>query len=458
VVGISSLYTAMSGMNAQRRILDVTAHNVANQATPGFHRQRVELSPAGISSVNAIWAGQATNVAGVDVDGVIRVMDQLAENRLLRETATQGGTSSMRTQLVQIERIFPEPSEDGLAALLGDFWSGWSDVAMLPTDGGARSQLLERAQTLVDGLHRAAVEVQAVATTAEGEITRLGAQINDIATRIAELNQAVSASTTPANDLRDQRDLLIRELSELTGVVGRELDNGQVDLYVNGRAIVSGTYVHPVDGSTGTLTWVNDGSAVLAPPSRITSLTQTVTEVVPRYLAMLDDIAGRLVTEVNALHGAGYDPSGTTGRDFFDPAGTTAATISLGADLVGHPERIAAGAPVLPGPTAPGSLDGEQARAIAGLMGSLSGPDASYRSMISALGVEVRGAIRRADVQDQVTQAAAVDADAVGGVSLDEEMANLVAAQRAYEASARVLTTVDELLGVLIERTGVVGR
>jgi flagellar hook-associated protein 1 FlgK len=458
MVGISSLYTAMSGLHAHRRILDVTAHNVANQATPGYHRQRVELSPAGISSVNAIFAGQSTHVAGVDVDDVTRVMDLLAENRLLRETAAQAGTSTMQSTMVQIERAFPEPSEDGLAGLLGEFWAGWSDVALQPTDGAARSQLLSRAQNLADGLHQAAADVKAVSTAAQEEIVRLGVRVNDLATRIAELNQAVSASTTPANDLRDQRDILLTELTELTGATAREQDNGQIDVAIAGRAIVTSTYVHAVDGSTGALTWANDGSAVLAPPSRAASLARTVDEVVPRYLSMLDDVADRLVNEVNTLHAAGYDPSGATGWNFFDPAGTSAATISIGADLLGHPERVAAGAPVLPGPTAPGALDGEQARTISALMEAPMGPDAQYRSMVAALGVETRGAMRRADVQNQVTNAAAVDAESVGGVSLDEEMANLVSAQRGYEANARVLTAVDEMLGVLINRTGVVGR
>ena len=130
----------------------------------------------------------------------------------------------------------------------------------------------------------------------------------------------------------------------------------------------------------------------------------------------------------------------------------------MSADVTGQPEHLAAGAPVLPGPTAPGPFDGDQARAVAALADAAGGPAAAYRSMIAELGVEVRSARRRDDIQEQVTDAAEAQAQSVGGVSLDEEMANLIAAQRAYEASARVLTVVDQLLGVLIERTGVVGR
>ena len=126
--------------------------------------------------------------------------------------------------------------------------------------------------------------------------------------------------------------------------------------------------------------------------------------------------------------------------------------------MAGQPSHIAAGAPVLPGPTAPGVLGGEQARAIAALADAVGGADAKYSSFITTLAVETRATKNRADIQDQVADNAIRDADSVGAVSIDEEMAALTAAQRAYEANARVITVVDEMLGFLIERTGTVGR
>ena len=147
----------------------------------------------------------------------------------------------------------------------------------------------------------------------------------------------------------------------------------------------------------------------------------------------------------------------TVDPNFFDPANLTASTISLSADVDGLPDNIAAGAPVLPGPVAPGVFDGELARQLADLADSATGPGTEYRSLVSTLGIEARGASQRDVVQAQVTLAANNQAESVGGVNLDEEMASLVATQRAYEASARVLTSVDQMLDVLL-RTGVVGR
>lgn len=458
MVSISTMYTALSGMNAQRKILDVTAHNIANESTPGYHRQRVELNPIGVSSVAAVFAGQNSRVGGVDVVGVQRITDQLAEYRFLAETGAKGGTSAMRATMDAVELAFPEPSDDGLAAIIDDFFGGWSDLASRPGDPATRTQLLERAQTMVDALRRADADLTTISDTAKGAVGDLASDANAIAGQIAELNKAITGSANAANDLSDQRDTLVRQLSELTGAVARPQDSGTIDVYIGGRAIVSGNFVFGLDGAGGQLRWAADGANVVAPPSKAASLAATINDVVPRYQSMLDGVAAQLVTQINGLHSAGYDPTGATGLNFFDPAGTTARTIALSSDVAGQPNKIAAGAPVLPGPTAPGPLDGEQARAISALANSATGPGASYRSLVSALGVEARAAVRRDSIQDTVTSAAEATAAEVGGVSLDEEMANLVAAQRAYEASARVLTVIDSLMGTLIERTGLAGR
>ena len=128
-MNISGLYSALSGMNAHKRILDVTAHNVANVNTPGYHRQRVTLEPAGVTSVSAVFAGRSQGAGGVNVVSVDRVLDELAESRLLRETAMKAQTSLTSTTLDRIEQAFPEPSDIGIAAQLDDFWAGWSDLS-----------------------------------------------------------------------------------------------------------------------------------------------------------------------------------------------------------------------------------------------------------------------------------------------------------------------------------------
>lgn len=459
MANISTLYTAFSGMNAQRRAMDITGHNVANASTPGYHRQRVELQSMGTRPSSGIFAGTGITTYGVDVIGVSRSYDVLLEARATREEAGRSATNLLSSTLARIEGIFPEPTDFGIARQLDAFWGAWSDLANQPGALSARTQMLESTTTLTTSLRRTASDLTALRTTAIERVASLAIDANDLATQIAALNERIVANPEAALDLLDQRDTLVTSLASLTGATSRPAPGGQVDVYIGGRAIVSGSVALSLaSDAAGTLLWSADNQAVAAPSGEASALAQTITDVVPRYLAALDDVAATLVTQVNAVHVVGYDQGGTTGRNFFDPAGVTATTIALSVDVAGIPANIAAGAPVLPGPTAPGALDGEQARAIAQLADSATGADSKYGALISGLAVETRAATRRTDIQAQIADATRREADSVGAVSIDEEMANLTAAQRAFEASARVLTAVDEMLGILIERTGVVGR
>lgn len=457
MANLSSLNTAFTGMQAQRRQLDIIAHNVANASTEGYHRQRADLVSLGTSAASGVFAGRSQSY-GVDVIGTSRSYDALLAARAVREDAARTAANTTSTSMKTVEGVFPEPTDLGLAKALDVFWSSWTDLANDPGNLANRTQLLENAQTLVTSLHRSSNDLQAVADTAVARMGTLAGEVNDLADQVAALNSTIASSFQGNNDLLDQRDLLVGKLANLTGAIGRTNDNGTVDVFVGGRALVTGTIVQKVDGTTGPLRWVSDSAAVNPTSGEAQALTGVITDVVPRYKTLLDDVANTLVTNVNALHTAGYDQTSTTGRQFFDPANTTAATISLSTDVAGQPGNIAAGAPVLPGPTAPGVLDGEQARKIAALADAAGGADAKYSSFVTTLAVETRAAKNRADIQDQVADNAVREADSVGSVSIDEEMANLTAAQRAFEANARVITVVDEMLGFLIERTGTVGR
>jgi flagellar hook-associated protein 1 len=457
MANLSSLNTAFSGLNSQKRVLDVIAHNIANSTTEGYHRQRADLQSLGRSGATGVFAGSSQSY-GVDVSGVTRAYDQLLATRAVREDASRTAANMTSTSMATIEGVFPEPTDLGLAHTLDVFWGSWTDLANDPGGLATRTQLLENAQSLATNLNRASNDLQGVADGATARMGTLASEVNDLADQVANLNRTVASSFGENNDLLDQRDILVGRLANLTGATARAGANGAVDVSINGRALVSGTIVQRVDGTTGPLVWESDSAAVNPTSGEAQSLTAVITDVVPRYKAKLDDIASTLVTGVNALHSVAYDQTGTTGRNFFDPANLTADTISLSTDVLGQPANIAVGAPVFPGPTAPGALDGEQGRLIAALADSATGPDTKYQSMITTLAVETRSATGRAAIQEQVADNAIRDADSVGSVSIDEEMAALTAAQRAFEANARVITAVDEMLGFLIERTGVVGR
>jgi flagellar hook-associated protein 1 FlgK len=270
----------------------------------------------------------------------------------------------------------------------------------------------------------------------------------------------------------DQRDVLVERLAGLVGGTTRQGENGMVDVFVGGTAFVRGDHsvsLEVVDGPDATvpdvgapfarvhLKWQGANGEVAVESGTVGGLLTGINDAFPRYLQQLDNVAARLVTTVNTLHNTGYALDGTTtGLDFFDATGTTARTVAVSSDVAGHPELIGAGTPSgLPGA---GTFDGSIAESIALLSSRTDGADGVYRGLIGTLGVEAQAVFRRAEMQGSVVTQVSDAATSVRGVSVDEELANLVSAQQAYSASARVLTAVDEMLDTLITRTGHVGR
>jgi flagellar hook-associated protein 1 FlgK len=391
--------------------------------------------------------------AGVDVSRVSRSADDLIIARASREEAGRSAADATAATLARIESLFPEPSDHGLAAQLDDYWGSWSSVANDPGNQTARSSLLSKASTVVNSLRRGVEDLTAVSDAAKTRMTGIANEVNDLTARIVTFNQTIAGLTDPSADLLDQRDQLVAKLTNLSGALTQVTGTGEVNVFIGGRQVVAGTFAAQLQAPSGTLQF-DDGQAVLMTSGEGASVAATINDVVPRYLSALDDIANTLVTSVNTMHAAGYGQDGVTGRNFFDPAGTTAATIAISSDVAGQPSLLAAGAPKLPGPTAPGALDGNQARLIAALASSATGASTRYQTMISGMAIESRSAQQRAEVQGTIADNAVKEADSVGSVSIDEEMTQMMEAQRAFQAASRVLSTVDEMLSFLIERTG----
>jgi flagellar hook-associated protein 1 FlgK len=259
------------------------------------------------------------------------------------------------------------------------------------------------------------------------------------------------------------------KLSDLIGSTSRQGELGTVDVLVGGTSLVRGSRAEslqvaepeplgPPHAGTGLdrveVQWSIDGYPAAVTGGRVAGLVTTVNEHVPTAVGDLDAVAASMVASVNALHqaGQGLDPVADVSLNFWDPAGTTADTIRLSADVGGQPSRIAAAT------LGEGTLDVGIAQRIAELHSAPGGPTATYQGMIGRLAVETQAAGRRSDIQEEVALRADEHRLSVSGVNLDEELTSLVTTQRAYEASARLLSAVDQTLDTLINRTGLVGR
>jgi flagellar hook-associated protein 1 len=475
VSDFAAIQTALSGLTAHRRALETIGHNVANAATEGYSRRRVDLTASAGGAIPALFSKADGIGNGVDIAGITRVRDSLLEARVRAEVASKSQLEAEVDVYDRIEMALPEPSDTGLAVQLADYWASWHDVSNQPQELASRSALLEQAKTLTSAMNRAGVQIENARTDVVTQLQSTVADANSLAARIADLNggirSAVAAGLQP-DDLLDQRDVLVEKLAGLVGGTAREGADGMVDVYVGGSAFVRGDHasaLEVIDGPAATtpdvgdpflrvhLEWRGANGEVPVEGGTVGGALNGINDVLPRYLEQLDAVAAKLVASVNALHQTGVALDGTTtGLDFFDPTATTARTITLSADVEGHPELVAAGVPS--GVPGSGTFDGSIAEKIALLSSSTTGADGAYRQLVGTLGVESQAVRRRAEMQASVVTQVTDAATSVRGVSIDEELGNLVASQQAYAASARVLTAVDEMLDTLISRTGHVGR
>lgn len=448
-MAVSGIFTALSGMTAHRRMLDAASHNVANQLTPGYRRQVVDLAPATIGTGAQVFTGPGTSINGVDVIDTRRVLDHAAEIRAQRSVASAVDASATHRSMTRLEDVFGEPGDGGVAAHLDAFWVSWSDLADRADDTVARTEVLSNASSLVDRFAQIDRDLDGIDDDANRRLATMTSEINTMASQIADLNRSIAASATSPNSLLDERDRLASQLVAMAGGEVRETDRNQVAVAVGGRLLVGNGIAYEVRHESTGIVWDADGTALRPGPSELASIDRLRNDRLPAIRAEIDSVIEALVVEVNDAHRQGYDLDGTTGLDFFDPAGTTLATLALSTDVDGRPDRLAAGAPMLPGPVAPGRFDGGQAQLLGDL--SVDGTaDSAYRSLVSRIGIDTNAAARRSASSQQIANRALDEAESVSGVSLDEEMANMMAAQRGFEASARVLNVVDEMLQTVI--------
>ncbi|MFA7323869.1 MAG: flagellar hook-associated protein FlgK [Candidatus Nanopelagicales bacterium] len=452
------LSVALSALYAQRRGLDVTGQNIANANTEGYSRQRVTLESVGAPNTPAIFAQSTVAGGGVQATGIERLRDAFLETRAQIGHAQLSELSAKTNVVTQIEQLFPEPSDRGLQAHLSDFWASLHDVANQPDSLSARAQLLQRATIVSDWLNQASASLSAQSSSATTDLSTLVLQANDAASRLAELNQGIlqgSQAGLPINELQDQRDKLAMTLAESVGGTTLTDPDGTVGVYIGGSAVVRGNRAEALQLATsaGTvqLQWARDNSPVAVSGGKANALLDAVNTVIPSWSAQLDGVAAALASQVNAVHVNGYDLNGIQGVAFF--SGASAASIKV---VITDPKLIAASLIAPSGGNI--SLDGGNADALAILGDASTSPDAIYNQMIVSLGISSQSASGRLNTQNAIVSNIDGARASDSGVSLDEEMTQLLTYQRAYEAASRVLTAVDSALDTLVNRTGLVGR
>lgn len=427
------LQTALRGITAQQRALDVTSHNIANSDTDGYSRQEVSYAassslrlPSGLNGGGGAWLGQ-----GVEIEQFRRMRDTFLDLQFRAQNTTAAFDETTAKGVRRALDEFNEPGEEGLNTLLEKFWSSWNDLGNSPSDVSVKTAVIGHATTLVNALNSLDTRLAAVQTNATTEYAALttGAQnpIQPIADELALLNQQIKsmqgAGQSP-NELLDRRDLLLDRLSEYGRVAVTDLGTGAISVDFGDAA------VELVNDAT--VTWPQ---ALTAPGGKLEALLNVQTTVAS-YRTDLDAFASSLATTVNTAHTSDGAPP------FFTGATAAAIAVNVTAATIDSGTGTTAGA-------------SDIARAIAALGNGTA--DNLYATLVSRVGHDVSVAEATATSSDSLRSTIENRKLSVTGVSLDEEMANMIRYQRAYQASARTMSTMDEMLDVLINRTGRVG-
>jgi len=312
-----SLETGVRALRAFQMALHTTQHNLANAATPGYSRQRAQLEPTPPYLTPEGFIG-----TGVQVGVFERVRDRFVDYHIRTELATSGRWAAMQKIYSQLEVVFSEPTERMFASVMDAFWSSWENVANDPTDMIARSNLVHQADTLADAFRQMHQRLADLQLNVDRDIRAQAQTINDIAKKIARINyqiKSVEHRSITANDLRDTRDKLVEQLSELVNVQVLEADNGDTNVYIYGHPLVfeSNAFEVVVANRAGSappaaeLRWRDSGELVNARNGRLKALYDMRDAVIPDSIAVMNELAAGIIQSINTQHLAGMGLDGT---------------------------------------------------------------------------------------------------------------------------------------------------
>jgi len=308
---LRSLEIGIRAVRTQRQALHVIGHNIANVNTPGFSRQRAVL---------ATTLPQGFMGTGVKVESIQRLRDEVVDFYIREENPTLNRWKAKLEVLQGMEILFNEPSDSSIGKILGDFWNSWSDLANNPESGAARANVREQGEALCEAFRSLYQNLKDLQIKIDEEIKTEVEHLNSIIQQIADLNQQIEkielGKSSQANDLRDKRDLLLDELSQLINFKYQEMQDNTLRLSVYGQLLVSKATVSPFMTEAGEdgfleIKWKDSGERVIITSGRLKGLLEMRDEVIPGFLAQLNELAAALIDQVNALHRQGIGLDGT---------------------------------------------------------------------------------------------------------------------------------------------------
>jgi flagellar hook-associated protein 1 len=501
--GFFGLFNAQRGLLVAQNAMSVVNHNISNANTPGYSRQRADITEytayaaPGLSQLPGGQIGQ-----GPWVSQVTRSRDQFLDAQFRQSNGFFGLNTATQNALAQVEGILNEPSTDGINTTMQNFFDTAQELSIHPESLPVRSEFMQQATDMVTVFQQQAQQLVDLRKTLVGDpldansfaTSQLGITANDINNKLAsivKINQnivTVKASGAQPNDLLDQRDKLLDDLSKLVNIDVKSYDNGQIDVSIAGQNVIRG--VDQTDSiqvianpgptpapddipslvrmaNSGVV--LNDGTGAELSGGTLKGISDMggnspTLSTVRGVLGKLDTLLTTVINQVNTLQAAGRDLSGNLGTN---PIFQADATLNPGQPLaifhwktnnaiISNPSLLAAASNDA---TAPGNFagqgDGRNALAIAKMREqsfvALGSNMVDYlNGVVSRVGIDSQAFQNSTAAQQKLVNSVDLQRQSVSGVNIDEETIDLLRFQRAFEASSKVISVMDQVMQSII--------
>jgi len=440
----SSLNMAVHSLGAATASLQVTNNNIANANTPGYTREIAVVQEATPNE------GSVSSGNGVDLLGFQSVRNELLQRQIEQETTAQSGANAQLSTMQEIQPTFAVTTND-IGTDMSALFSSISSLSTNPSSTSSRQAVLTAGQNLATAFNSASNTLTSQQTGLNTQVTQDVSQINQLTKQIAALNPQIAELNSTGKDagtLQDQQDQLVLSLSKLTNVSITQTNEGVTLTTGNGTPLVAASQSFALqttnlgDGKTHVLDSSGTDITASLTGGDLGGTIQTRDTTIPGLLTQLDTLANQFGKAINAAQATGYDANGNAGQNFFTvptTVGGSAASISM---AISDPALVAASSDGTSGSN--GNLVNLSAVQTKTLPSGQT-PSNAYASLVYRVG----SLTANASAESSATTASLLQLNnqmsSVSGVSIDEESANLITYQQAYEAAARVVSTIQSL-------------
>lgn len=483
--------TSVQGLLSSQKQLYVVNHNINNQATEGYSRQLASqqaTSPMDLPGIGMLGTG-------TEITKIERMRDSYLNKKYWTENKYMGEWELKEDTLLEIQRIINEPSDSSVRKNLDELFNAFEELSKRPSDSSTRALVRQKALTFTKHLNETSQKLYALQADLNFQVAEKVTNVNEYATQIAELNKEImqlEVDGSMANDLRDQRDLLIDKLSKIVDINVSE-SNDRMRISVGGIGLVDHDQVHLMQSpprqianplnpreKINLVEWDLGGQPVMMKSGELKSLldlrdlSNLEYRGIPYYIEKLDDFANTFAQKMNEVHSSGFAlDMETVNIKMFTVEGQsteeqnenkkkiTALNIGVSADILGNLDLIAAADAPNGKDNNNNILDMIAMREDPSFFESESGkgtPDDFVKSILSTIAVDGNHASSMFTNQKAVFKGVTLRRESISGVNSNEELTNMVEYLKAYQSNARMLTTFDKVYEVTINQMGLVGR